>query len=182
MKQLSAGCRPQFIWQGSNLTVGEAVDGGCDLFRWLGNQWADVFAGLGRDDVTLAESFVKDCQLKFECAVDAIQMLGQLVQRDAQWASKLEFQQIPKVSQATDRALRSLRTNEKFKRCEPAQVLSWEAGSFFQAHPELVPANASQAVLVESKPSVPGAILHFCELGHAPVTFGPITICKKCAR
>eukprot|EP00959_Pyramimonas_sp_CCMP1952_P452725 9467068-Pyramimonas_sp.AAC.1 len=82
--------RPTFRWPGSYLSHGQAVGKECDLFDWIENQWADFFAGLGRDDVSPSESPVRGCQLKFDSSVDAITALGQLAQRHAEWALKLK--------------------------------------------------------------------------------------------
>ncbi|CAK0848597.1 unnamed protein product, partial [Prorocentrum cordatum] len=82
--------RPIFRRQGPHLSYDQAVGKECDLVDWIGNRWGDFFAGLGRDDVFLPESFVRDCKMKSGNSVDAITILGKLAQRRAEWAQKLE--------------------------------------------------------------------------------------------
>ncbi|CAK0825506.1 unnamed protein product, partial [Prorocentrum cordatum] len=194
-----------------------AVGKGCNLFDWIDNQWADFFAGLGRDEVALSDTFARDCKFKFASAVDVIAMLGQLAQRHVEWAQKLVKSEVPKVATAkvpvaaieyhdvwhdpapgasrcwqcrkcnamarTDHALRNLRTKERFKCCVPTAVMSWTADCFFRDNPQYVPVNEPpNEEELAAKPSEPGALRHFRGPGHAPCVFGPITICKRCAR
>ncbi|CAK0883160.1 unnamed protein product, partial [Prorocentrum cordatum] len=142
-----------------------AAEKGCDLVDWIGKQRADFFVGVGRDDVTTSEI------LKFESAVDATAMLGQLAQRHAERAQELGKCETVKAVSAkvpaanteyhgfwhdpvpgalicwrcrgcnatarADHALRSLRTKEKFKHCEPTEVMSLAADCSFRDQPQL---------------------------------------------
>ena len=81
--------------------------------------------GLGRDDVKTADSFVRACQLRFESAVGAIAMLGQLAQRHAEWAQKLEKVEVTKPYNVPAAEAASIDYHDFWRNPDPQAPREW---------------------------------------------------------
>jgi len=81
-----SGGRPSFLWTPAHRTLEELVEAQAapdELWRFMGNAWADFFAKLGAKDVAVAEvavsaleNEVRNCKLTFEFLSRAVQLIS----------------------------------------------------------------------------------------------------------
>ena len=67
---------PRFRWVPAHKTLQEALEGGLSPLDWLGNCWADFFAGLGAASGKIADSHVELMKDRMQGAVAAARYVG----------------------------------------------------------------------------------------------------------